>query len=121
MSWRADAYSVSKTDPAALDAVGLGRLAKLAVAAEVALDQPGDPLAQEDRGAALDLAHLPVGALAVVAAVEVLGRREVVLGLGRVGDLAADPREAEDPHLVALVRVADQIELARRGRRGGRG
>ena len=35
-----------------------------------------------------------------------------MLGLGRVGDLALDPAEAEDAHGVALVRVADQIELA---------
>jgi hypothetical protein len=34
-----------------------------------------------------------------------------VLGLGRVGDLAADPRQPEHAHVVALVRVADQIEL----------
>ena len=61
---------------------------------------------------ALDLPQLPVGAAAVVAAVEVLGRREVVLGLGRVADLALDPGEAEDAHRLALVRVADQIELA---------
>ena len=50
--------------------------------------------------------------LRVVAAVEVLGRREVVLGLGGVADLALDPREAEDADRVALVRVADQVELA---------
>jgi len=56
--------------------------------------------------------QLPVGAAAVVAAIEVLGRREVVLGLGRVADLALDPGEAEDAHRLALVRVADQIELA---------
>ena len=97
---------------AALDAVRLRHLAKRAVLAEVALDQPGDPLADEDLGGALDLAHLPLGARRVVAAVEVLGRGEVVLGLGRVGDLALDPAEAEDAHGVALVRVADQIELA---------
>ncbi len=35
-----------------------------------------------------------------------------MLGLGGVADLALDPREAEDPHRVALVRVADQVELA---------
>ena len=98
--------------PPALDAVRLARRAELAVVAEVALDQPGDPLADEDRGGPLDLAHLPVGALRVVAAVEVLGGGEIVFGLGRVGDLGADPREPEDPHLLALVREADQIELA---------
>ena len=34
-----------------------------------------------------------------------------MLGLRRVGDLAADSREPEDANRVALVRVADQIEL----------
>jgi hypothetical protein len=34
-----------------------------------------------------------------------------VLGLGCIGDLAADPREAEDPDAIPLVGVADQIEL----------
>ncbi len=92
--------------------VGLARRAQLAVAAEVALDQPGDPVADEDLRRAADLAELPVGALAVVAAVEVLGRGEVVLGLGGVADLALDAGEAEDADRVALVRVADQVELA---------
>ncbi len=93
-------------------AIGLLRRAQLAVGAEVALDQPGDAVADEDLRRAPDLAQLPVGALAVVAAVEVLGRREVVLGLGGVADLALDAREAEDAHRIALVRVADQVELA---------
>jgi len=35
-----------------------------------------------------------------------------VLGLGRVGDLVADPRQPEDADVVALVRIADQVELA---------
>ena len=93
-------------------AVGLLRVAELAIGAVVALDQPGDPLADEDLRRPLRLPQLPVGAAAVVAAVEVLGRREVVLGLGGVADLALDPREAEDAHRIALVRVADQVELA---------
>ena len=92
-------------------AIGLLRVAELAVGTEVALDQPGDPLADEDLRRSFDLPQLPVGPAAVVAAVEVLGRGEVVLGLGGVADLALDPREAEDPHRVALVRVADQVEL----------
>ncbi len=98
--------------PATGRAVGLRRLAHLAVLAGFALDQPPDPLAQEHLRRALDRPHLPVGARGVVAAVEVLGRGEVVLGLGRVGDLALDPREPEDPHLLALVGVTDQVELA---------
>ena len=48
----------------------------------------------------------------VGARVEVGGAAEVVLGLGRVGDLAADPREAEDAQRLALVGVAEQVELA---------
>ncbi len=55
-------------------AVGLLRRAQLAIGAEVALDQPGDAVADEDLSPAADLAQLPVGALAVVAAVEVLRR-----------------------------------------------
>ena len=102
-------------------AVGLLRRAQLSVGAEVALDQPGDAVADEDLRGAADLAQLPVGALAVVAAVEVLGRREVVLGLGGVADLALDPGEAEDPHRVALVRSGRSSRTGRRGRRGGRG
>src|SRR5260221_13165509 len=50
--------------------------------------------------------------MAVVAAMEGLGRREVVLGPGGVADLALDAGEAEDANSVALVRVADQGELA---------
>ncbi len=97
--------------PRLADAVGGSRLPQRSVGAEVALDQPGDPLADEDRGGPLDLAHLPVGAGGVVAAVEVLRRGEVVLGLRGVGDLAPDAREPEDADRLALVRVADQIEL----------
>ena len=35
-----------------------------------------------------------------------------MLRLGRVRDLGANPREAEDAHLIPLVRVGDQVELA---------
>ena len=49
--------------------------------------------------------------IGVVARVELLGAVEVVLGLGRVADLAADARDAEHARVVALVRVADQVEL----------
>ncbi len=58
------------------------------------------------------VAELPVGAVGVRARVEVGRALEVVLGLRRVGDLAADPRQAEDAQRVALVRVAEQVELA---------
>ena len=58
------------------------------------------------------LAELPVGAVGVRARVEVGRTAEVVLGLGRVGDLAADAREAEHADRLALVGVAEQVELA---------
>ena len=84
----------------------------LAVAAEVPLHEPGDPLGYPDAGARLRRAELPVGAVGVRPRVEVVGRREVVLRLARVGDLVADAREPEDADVVALVRVADEVELA---------
>jgi len=79
--------------------------------AEVALDLPGDALGDPDLGLAGGLAELPVGARGVGARVEIGGALEVVLGLGRVGDLAADAREAEDADRVALVRAAQEVEL----------
>ena len=63
------------------------------------------------RARAHRVAELPVGARGVRARVEVLGPVEVVLGLRRVAHLAADPRDAEHAHVVALVRVPDQVEL----------
>jgi hypothetical protein len=96
---------------AALAVAVAGRL-DLAVLAVVALDEPVDPLAEEDPCGPLARAHLPVGTGCVVAAVETAGRAEVVLGLARVGDLALDPREPEDADGIAFVGVADQIELA---------
>ena len=83
----------------------------LAVAAEVALDQPGDAVADPDLRLARGLAVLPLGAVGVGARVEAGGPLEVVLGLRRVGDLAAHPREAEDAQRAALVAVAQQVEL----------
>jgi hypothetical protein len=93
-------------DPAAL--VGL---ADLPVAAEVPLDLPRDPLGDQDLGHALLLAELPVGAVGVRPWIEVGRPAEVVLGLSRVGDLAAYAREAEHANRLALVGVAEQIEL----------
>jgi hypothetical protein len=91
-------------DPAlARRAVAPTGVPELAVGAEVALDQPGDAVLEEDLGRPLDLAELPLGLARVVAALEALGRAEVVLGLGRVGDLAPDPREAEDPDCIPFV------------------
>ena len=58
------------------------------------------------------VAELPAGAARVDARVEVGRALEVVLGLRRVGDLAADAVEAEDAHVVALVAAADEVELA---------
>ena len=57
------------------------------------------------------LAELPVGAGCVLARVEVLGAVEVVLGLGGIADLGPDARDTEHAHVVALVGVADQVEL----------
>jgi hypothetical protein len=87
-------------------------VAHLAEAAVVALDLPGDALGHPDLGGVERVAELPAGAVGVPARVEALGPLEVVLGLRRVGDLAADPVEAEDPDRVALVRAADEVELA---------
>ena len=92
------------------DAVALG-LGHLAGVAEVAQREPVDPVGELDAGAAGAVAELPVGASGVRARVELLGAVEVVLGLGGVADLPADSRDPEDAHVVALVRVADQVEL----------
>ncbi len=77
----------------------------------MAFDLPGDPRGDEHLGDVERLAELPVGAARVGARVEVLGAAEVVLGLGRVGDLAADAREPEHADRLALVRVPEQVEL----------
>ena len=84
----------------------------VAVGAELALDVPGDRLGHPDLAGADRVAELPRDAARVAARVEVGRALEVVLGLGRVGDLAADAREPEHAHGVALVRVADEVELA---------
>ena len=100
-------------DPASV--LGLDRVrrvANLPVAAEVALDLPCDPLGDEYLGHPLLIAELPVRAVGVGARIEVRGPAEVVLGLGRVGDLAADARKAEHADRLALVGVAQQVELA---------
>ena len=87
------------------------RVRDLAGVAEVAQREPVDPVREPDARAPDGVAELPVGARGVHARVEVLRPVEVVLGLRRVADLAADARHAEDAHVVALVRVADQVEL----------
>ena len=86
-------------------------VAQLAVGAELALDVPRDLVGDPDLGGADRVAELPRGAAGVLARVEVGGALEVVLGLGRVRDLAADAREPEHAHVLALVRVADEVEL----------
>ena len=89
------------------------RRAHLAEAAEVALDLPRDPLGDLDLSRLVGVAELPHGAARVRARVE--ARRpalEVVLGLRRVRDLALDARQAEHPQRVALVRMAQEVELA---------
>ena len=113
MSWRERGVLGLVDHAAALDAVGGRRLAKRRRTWR-SRARPARRSARGRRSSRVpcDLAHLPLGARRVVAAVEVLGRLEVVLGLGRVGDLAPDPGEAKDADGLALVRVADQIELA---------
>jgi hypothetical protein len=92
--------------------VGVERaVAQLAVGAELALDVPRDVIGHPDLRRADGVPELPRHAAGELARVEVGRALEVVLGLGRVGDLAADAREAEDAHAVALVRVADEVEL----------
>src|SRR3954447_4626925 len=87
-------------------------LRELPVAAEVPLDLPGDAVGDPHLGGAGRLAELPPDALGVGPRVEVLGALEVVLGLRRIAALPADPGEAEDADRVALVRAADEVELA---------
>ena len=76
------------------------------------LDLPRDALGDEYFGGAGLVAELPVGALRVGARVEVGRAAEVVLGLRGVGHFAADAREAKDANRLALVGVAEQVELA---------
>src|SRR5207244_13026662 len=88
-----------------------GGQADLPVAAGMALALRRDWLRGEYLRSSLLLAELPVGTVGVGARVEVLRAAEVVLGLGGVGDLAADAREAEHADRLALVREAEQVEL----------
>ncbi len=94
--------------------VGVGVLSgpDLSVAAEVTFDLPSDALADPHLGRADRFAELPVDAIGVAPWIEVVGPLEVVLGLGGVADLAADPREPEDANRRALVGAADDVELA---------
>src|SRR6202042_1073429 len=79
---------------------------------EVALDLPRDPAPDPHLSGPHRVAELPVDPVGVHARIEPGGALEVVLGLGRVADLAADPGQAEDTDRVALVRVPDEVELA---------
>ncbi len=90
----------------------LGGVDDPAVAPEVAFDLPGDALGDEHPRDALLVAELPVRAVGVGARIEVLRTVEVVLGLGRVRDLASHPGEAEDADRLALVRETEEVELA---------
>ena len=85
---------------------------QLAVAAEVALDLPGDLARDPDLGGPDGLTELPLDAIGVGARVEVRRALEVVLGLGRVADLALDAGEPEDADRVTFVRAPDDVELA---------
>jgi len=86
--------------------------AQLPVAAEVALYLPRDLARDPDIGVADRLAELPLDAVGVAARIEIGGTLEVVLGLGRVADLALDAGEPEDADRVALMRAPDDVELA---------
>ena len=95
----------------AVDAAAvLGRLER-AVGAVLALHVPRDVLGDLDLRRADRVAELPRDAAGELARIEVGGTLEVVLGLGRVGDLAADARELEHAHRFALARVSDEVEL----------
>ena len=67
---------------------------------------------REDLGDARSSPSCQSARLAYARGSKSAGRLEVVLGLGRVGDLAADPRQPEDADRLALVGVAEQVELA---------
>ena len=77
----------------------------------VALDEPRDAVGDPHLGRPDRLAVLPVGAVGVLARVEVLGALEVVFGLRGVRDLALDARQAEDAQRVALVGAPEHVEL----------
>ena len=96
-------------------------LADLAEAAEVPLDLPRDPLRDPDLGGAHRLAELPLGAVGVDARVEVGGPLEVVLGLRRVGDLAADARRGGRRGSRRARASARRGRTGRPGRAGGTG
>src|ERR1700752_2446307 len=70
-------------------------------------DAAGDPHLRDPHR----LAELPVDAVGVRPGVEVRRALEVMLGLGGVADLSADPRQAEHADGTALVRAADDVEL----------
>ena len=96
-----------KKDPVAVFLGGT----HLPVGAEVTLDLPRDSAADPHLGGAHRVAELPVDPVGVHARVEVGGALEVVLGLGRVADLAANPRQPEHADRLAFVGVADEVEL----------
>ena len=98
------------------------RSAQLAVAAEVALDQPGDALGDPaPRPCSTGSPSCQSDAVGVLARVEVLGPLEVVLGLGGVGDLAADAREPEDAQRRRARASGRRGRTGRPGRAAGRG
>ena len=82
------------------------------MAAVDALDPPGRVAADLDASLTLALADLPVGRQAVLVGVEVLREPEIALTTARETDVAADPRDAERQHLVAVEIVPDHVPLA---------
>ena len=84
----------------------------VALAAVGALDPPGGVRRDLDRGAADDVAELPVGAAAVVLDVELGRQPEVTLATGGEADVGADARDAERADVVAVEVVADHVPRA---------
>ena len=85
---------------------------RVALAAVGALDPPGGVGRDLDRGAADDVAELPVGAAAVVLDVELRRQPEVALATGGEADVGADARDAERADVVAVEIVADHVPRA---------
>ena len=92
------------------------RVAAFPVATEMPLDLPRDPAADPDLRGADRIAELPVDPIGVRARVEIGGTLEVVLGLGRVAHLAADPGEAEDADRLAFMGACPRRRTGRPGR-----
>ncbi len=87
-------------------------------AVDHALDPPGGVCVELDRRLADRVAELPVLLAPVLGRLEFLRHAEVALPPGREADVAADPRDAERAHRVAVVVVADHVPGAAVGEEG---